>query len=377
MKTDTEEEESDSAILAGEKQERNLVRVLMVEDDAGYRTFVQHLLLKDKSMVFDFVGVSRLQQCSDYLKKEIADVILLDLSLPDSNGLSTIDKVVQMSLGTPLIVLTAKEDDTSGVLAVSMGAQDYLLKHKISNDALIRCIRYAIERKRAEESRLRMAAIRDFTATLAHDLKVPLIGANNVLNSMLKGEFGELSHEQMEALSTLSKSNNAQLNTIQKLLELYKYEADSQNLKFEFVDMRTVLEKCIAQFPDHNSRLTILLPETVPKVRGISEALSCMFFNLLDNAIRFSDNSPISIKIELSETRLAVQIHNFGPAIPEEMMAGMFERFWQGIPGKCYVAHTGIGLYLCHKIASLHRARLACTSSQKEGTTMTVRFPLG
>lgn len=377
MKIKTDDESGCKSAPADRKPERNLIRVLMVEDDASYRTFVRHLLLHDKDILFDFVGVGRLNQCCDYLKKEIADVILLDLSLPDSAGVSTIDKVVQVSMGTPIIVLTGNEDDATGLLAVSLGAQDYLLKHKISTDALIRCILYSIERKRAEESKLRMAAIRDFTATLAHDLKVPLIGANNVLHSMLRGEFGALSNEQLEALSTLSKSNGEQLNTIQKLLDLYRYEADSHNLKFESLDIGVLLKECVGRFSDKKVSIEIELPETLPTIRGVADALNCMFFNLLDNAVRFSDRDTVSVKVELSETRLAVQVHNFGPHIPEEMMAGMFDRFWQGIPGKCYVAHTGIGLYLCHKIASLHRARLACISSKNTGTTMTVRFPLG
>jgi two-component system sensor histidine kinase SenX3 len=99
--------------------------------------------------------------------------------------------------------------------------------------------------------------------------------------------------------------------------------------------------------------------------------------NLLDNAIKYSpEHTKITILLELDRDKVLINIHNFGAAIPEQLRKGMFEQFWQGVPGKTYVAHTGIGLYLCHRIATLHRARLACASDEKNGTTMTIRIPV-
>lgn len=377
-KNSTTEMELPKEIQATLTDNRPNIRVLMVEDDSDYRTFVRRLLIQKGQPEFNFTGVGSLSQCQRHLSQEMADVILLDLTLPDSTGVSTITKVSELCAGAPIIVLTGRDDVSFGLASVGLGAQDYLVKHRISNDGLIRCIRYAIERKKFEESKIRLAAIRDFISTLAHDLQVPLVGSNNVIDALLEGSFGQLSAEQTKVIEALKSGNNKQLHVVYKLLELYKYEIDSPNLIFESLDIsKLIMSRIDAVSKTTQVTIEASLPETPQFVLGDRQAISRLIDHLIENAIRFGDNKKaVSVKVEANHEKLCLHIHNFGPPIPEEARAGMFERFWLGVPGKSYVAHTGIGLYLCHRIASLHRGRLACESSEVEGTTMSVRLPV-
>jgi signal transduction histidine kinase len=360
-----------------EQGDHSVVRVLMIEDDPAYRTFVRRLLLQDSNTHFEFIGLANLCECKKFLSEEHVDIILLDLSLPDSAGVSTLNKVLEMSVGTPIIVLTAREGDNLGLLAIGLGAQDYLVKHEISNDALIRCIRYALERKKFEESKLRLAAMQGFISTLAHDLQVPLVGSKNVLDALVDGAFGELQGDLLRVLQSLKDSNQEQLHVVQRLLELYKYELDSPNLLFERLDLSELINYSINHANCDGKQIELHLPAGLPAVFGDRSALIRLIDNLLDNAIKYSpEHTKITILLELDRDKVLINIHNFGAAIPEQLRKGMFEQFWQGVPGKTYVAHTGIGLYLCHRIATLHRARLACASDEKNGTTMTIRIPV-
>ena len=93
------------------------------------------------------------------LRQETFDVVLLDLDLPDSHGMETLTLTQKGSGGLPIVVLTGLDDQTFAVEAVRAGAQDYLVKGRFDNELLVRTIRYAVERKRAEEEVRRLNAV--------------------------------------------------------------------------------------------------------------------------------------------------------------------------------------------------------------------------
>lgn len=363
-----------------EDKRQNSLRVLMVEDDKDYYAFVRRLLIHQAQSNFHLVGVHSLAECSRQLAIETPDIIILDLNLPDSSGLPTLERVNNLSNGAPIIVLTGSDDEQIGVQAVALGAQDYLIKQEVSNSSLVRCVRYAIERRKSEEANLRMTAIHDFTNTLAHDLQVPLIGSAKVLDALFSGQFGELSTEQLKAVASLKESNRGQLHLVQKLLEIYKYESATARLNLEFLDVRQLVSKCkddLAARSDKTAPIVTNLPGDLPMVLGDRNSLYRLFSSLLDNAIKFSTGSDsVEIRAERLDNKLAVHVHNFGPVIPPEVQNLLFQKFWKGIPGKRYIAHTGLGLYLCQRIAILHDGRITCRSTPEEGTTITVILPL-
>ncbi|HIE43503.1 MAG TPA: hybrid sensor histidine kinase/response regulator, partial [Candidatus Omnitrophica bacterium] len=104
-------------------------------------------------------GISLELECADRLSKSLSrlakggiDVILLDLSLPDSQGLETFIEVYSKAPQVPIIVLSGLDDESLAVKAVGKGAQDYLVKGRVDSNLLVRSIRYAIERKQVEEA---------------------------------------------------------------------------------------------------------------------------------------------------------------------------------------------------------------------------------
>ncbi len=120
-----------------------LYNVLLVEDNLTQQKLITILLSKRNYIVS---SVDRIDLALNKLKNFMYDVILLDLSLPDSNGLATLQRMQQYTQKTPIVVLTGVEDELLAIQALQLGAQEYLIKGKPSDDSIYRCLRYAIER---------------------------------------------------------------------------------------------------------------------------------------------------------------------------------------------------------------------------------------
>ncbi|MBD2516098.1 response regulator [Nostoc sp. FACHB-973] len=128
------------------------IKVLLVEDNPGDVFLLQEFLKEVNTVVVELMPVERLEKALNHLAKEIFDVILLDLSLPDSQGIETFVTAYQQAKATPIIVLTGINDETLATRAMQEGAQDYLVKGQVTGDLLVRSMRYAIERQRADNA---------------------------------------------------------------------------------------------------------------------------------------------------------------------------------------------------------------------------------
>lgn len=149
-----------------------LIKVLLIEDNPGDARLLQELLIEVRSTRFELTQVERLSQGLEQLQNSSFDVILLDLSLPDAQGLQTFVRLYDRDRNTPIVVITGLNDETLASRAVQSGAQDYLVKDQVTSDVLERSIRYAIERKRAEHKIREQAALLDIAtdAILVLDL---------------------------------------------------------------------------------------------------------------------------------------------------------------------------------------------------------------
>jgi PAS domain S-box-containing protein len=128
------------------------IKVLLVEDEPTYAGLIQEILVMAIPSPFEATHVGRLSEALERLANERFDVVLLDLSLPDRQGLATYEHLHTLAPSVPIVVLTGHDDDELALQAVREGAQDYLVKGELDGKILARVIRYAIERKRAAEA---------------------------------------------------------------------------------------------------------------------------------------------------------------------------------------------------------------------------------
>lgn len=122
------------------------VEVLLVEDNPGDARLVKESLAEAGARSFKLTHVERLEDAIRRLERDRYDVVLLDLLLQDSQRLGTLMAIHQQAPKVPIVVFTGLEDDVVGLWALSEGAEDYVVKGKVSGDSLAYTIRDAIER---------------------------------------------------------------------------------------------------------------------------------------------------------------------------------------------------------------------------------------
>jgi two-component system, cell cycle response regulator len=128
-----------------------MIKVLLVEDNDVDAELTQDLLSEWSLEEFQITRAKTLAEGFSFLSRDRFDAVLLDLSLPDTFGLPTVRQVHAMNPTVPVVVLSGVTDQSLALQAVQQGAQDYLVKGQGHPELLARAIRYAIERKRAEE----------------------------------------------------------------------------------------------------------------------------------------------------------------------------------------------------------------------------------
>jgi DNA-binding NtrC family response regulator len=124
------------------------INVLLVEDNSDDVVLIRISLSHAMKVPYELKQADRLSRGLELLGNGGIDVILLDLGLPDGQGLGTFEKVREQSPDVPIIVLTGHDDDDFAIEAVKKGAQDYLVKGKVDAALLGRSLRYAIERQK-------------------------------------------------------------------------------------------------------------------------------------------------------------------------------------------------------------------------------------
>lgn len=172
------------------------LNVLLVEDNPGDVRLLQEYLRHQRRPSIVLHHVDRLASATEFVKQHGVDLILLDLSLPDSQGLDTFKVLHRLAQGVAIIILTGLDDEDLAVQAMQQGAQDYLLKGSADAELLRRSMRYAVERKRAEMA-LRKARdtleirVRERTSELARineELRNEILERNRVERALRASE---------------------------------------------------------------------------------------------------------------------------------------------------------------------------------------------
>lgn len=225
------------------------IDVLLVEDNPGDARLTREMLTDAGAGQFRVVhaqtlaaAIARLQDAGS----ANIDVVLLDLSLPDSQGLEGVIRLQAVNPHLPIIVLSGLDDDVLSFEAVQVGAQDYLVKGRGEGEVMVRVLRYAIERKRVhmqlleekERAELANRSKSEFLANMSHELRTPLnaiIGFSEILENELMGPLGAECYK--EYATNIKESGAHLLDIINDILDLSKIEAGKDLLLDEIIDL--------------------------------------------------------------------------------------------------------------------------------------------
>jgi PAS domain S-box-containing protein len=239
------------------------------------------------------------------------------------------------------------------------------------------------DRKAQEEHERLMAVLKereDFMTTLTHDMKNPLIGANRLLELLIKGNLGELTSKQCELLRSLEQGNAGVLDLIANLTDIYRMEQKCDSLLIEDIDPAIIITSCIERIKCfavlRDITVTSHLPTTAVPLQADPKRVARILHNLLDNALKFTpDKGAIEVRLLVQDGQVVIEVEDNGAGIANDELPYLFKRFSQGKAGRRCTGGTGLGLYLCRQIAEAHGGTIHCQSNLPFSTVFRLCLP--
>ncbi len=277
-----------------------LIKIILVEDNPGDAFLIKQELKQLGNRRLQVTHFEFLEEAINSLHTNEFDAVLLDLSLPDSQGLDTLLYLEKEAPGLPVIVLTGLDDETIAIKAVRQGAQDYLVKGEFNGQLLIRSIYYAIERKRLEKDlkqrTIELAQVNEelqaFSYTVSHDLRNPLQAINN-LHYLLKIKYENQLDERGKYFLEEVHNNVIRMNLlIEDLLQL----SNIQHHKIEClsVDLSKIAKNIISRLQEQEERNLKFTTKSDLITEGDPHLLQIALDNLLDNAWKYTGKEEIA-----------------------------------------------------------------------------------
>ena len=360
------------------------VGILLIEDNPGDRRLILEMLADAGSVIFDVHHADRLRTALEFLGQNGTDLVLLDLGLPDSQGLETLRQVHARASEIPIVVLTGLNDEMVGVRAINEGAQDYLIKGQVDTQLLKRTIRYAIERKQAEdrERRLqlqlsasnRLASLGLMVEGIAHEINNPLASVIGFAQMLSYEELPESVREDVKTIEESAQRVSDIMNNLLAFARQHKLERKYVNINDTIT---TALE--MREGPRRGGDITVTaqLDPALPSTMADADLLQQAFLNLIINAETEMElahgRGTLEVRTGLINDRIQVAFVDDGPGIPEANLVHLFDPFFstRGVG-----QGRGLGLSVCYGIITDHNGRIEVKSQPGKGSVFNVELPV-
>lgn len=352
-----------------------VVEILLVEDNPGDARLLRAELQAERAGGFRIQHVERLSDALAALRASAYDLVLLDLSLPDSHGLDTCRRLCAAVPEVPVIVLTGLSDEQIAVEAVRAGAEDWLVKGQSDGEVIVRAIRYAIERHRLATRLRELDRLRSlFLSVVTHDLKSPAASILSGIDLLLGGRLGPLTADQQRVLELARRSAQRQTRLIRDLLDVAVIEAGAMTLHRALHPARALVSSVLEELAPLVAGAALTVRNDVPEDLCLlvdADRLTQALSNLVSNATRFA-RSEIRVGIAPCEEGVALLVEDDGPGIDPELERQLFQRFVRTEGPK---GGAGLGLWIVQGIAEAHGGSVSAERRGEGGARFVLALP--
>ncbi|HLH61853.1 MAG TPA: ATP-binding protein [Ktedonobacteraceae bacterium] len=364
--------------------------ILLIEDDEEDFILLQKVLAKVSSTRYKIQWEQHAGEGLAHMLREDHDICLIDYRLGANSGIELLKEARRRGYDLPIILLTSASGGGIDIQALQAGADDYITKDLLQGELLHRLIRYAIERRKAEQERqrlLREQMIRDerearrneFISMVVHELKTPLSSIKGY--SQLLGKRCERSGDTqgMQLAARLDQQVNRLTSLIDDLQDINRMEGGKLRLRESLFAFDDLVAEVVADIQLTTEQQTIVIEgQTGTTIYGDRERINQVLTNLLANAIKYAPESEtILVKLKRDEQFVTACVQDFGPGIPKEYQEYIFEPFYRvDIPDNGSKQGLGLGLAIAAGLIKRHQGQLWVESEERAGATFCFTLPL-
>lgn len=221
----------------------------------------------------------------------------------------------------------------------------------------------------------------EFLANTSHELKTPITGIIGIAESMLDGVAGTLSASARGNLAIITASGKRLANLINDILDFSRLKNKDILLKITPADMYQISRAVLTAFyplaHEKNLELVNLVPEKAPLVAGDENRLTQIMYNLIGNAVKFTEEGSVKVSSKEKENKLLISVTDTGIGIPEDKYESVFQSFEQ-VSGSTQreFGGTGLGLSITRRLVQLHGGTISVDSKINKGSVFTFSIPL-
>lgn len=349
------------------------MRVLVVEDNPADARLLQVALASDARTRHEADTVASVADGLRMLGAYEYDVLLVDLTLPDSTGLESFRRLRDAVPDLPIVILTQSDDDELAAEAVAAGAQDYLVKGHTDAVLLGRTLRHALERQRLVNQLRQMdRARREFIAHAAHELRTPLttIAGMATLIEERRDDLDEGRFERMLEAILLQSRRAGDL--AKALLDLSQVESGDLNLQIRPTAVAEVVRMAVAAAPG-GDEVAVGVDQAEDLEALVDPArLEQILVNLVANAGRYGRR--VWVLARRVDGRVLITVEDDGPGVPEELVPDLFEPFVRGPSARG--DGTGLGLTITRRLVEALKGTIVYEPRDPNGARFAVWLPL-
>jgi signal transduction histidine kinase len=345
--------------------------ILVVEDDDGHALLTERALRKNG---FEVEREATGEGCLRSLFGNEERMVLLDLGLPDMDGLVVLEQIVARSPETPVVLVTGVDDLNVAVQALRKGAWDYVVKRPDLSH--LRELSHVIRRN---QDRRRLVKERNlYRSVLSHDIKNPL---NIIFNyADMVGEEAHLRQESRMFLQRIKDNASSILNLINNFIEVTRIEGgkmqlDRRPLAFGPL-LRQIVERQTPLAAAKGISLSLQLAPNPPVVLAEEGSMDRIVTNLVSNAIKFTPpGGLVGLETLWKESTFSIRVTDTGRGIPADEVPVVFGKFRRAREAAS-TEGSGLGLFIVKALVEGHGGRIDVESEIGKGTTFTIHLPV-
>ena len=364
--------------------------VLLIEDDEEDYILLKKVLAKVSHARYVVKWEQHFAQGLRHMQEHDHDICLVDYRLGGDSGIDLLREARGQGYNRPIIVLTGASGGDIDIQALQAGADDYITKELLQGDLLHRLIRYAIERRKAEQERERLVReqlIRDerearrneFTSMIVHELKTPLSSLKGY-SQLLGKRYERVGDEQGAHLAArMDQQINKLTGLIDELLDTTRLEGGKLPLRESTFAFDALVEEVIADIQLTTEQHSIIREGwTHTTIQADRERIGQVLTNLLTNAIKYAPNSKIIlVKLTADTQSVTACVQDSGPGIARVNQARIFEPFYRiERPDQTPAQGLGLGLAIAAGLIERHHGKIWVESEEGAGTAFYFTLPL-